>query len=113
MRPLFDENLSPTLVTRTADFTTSQHVREVGLRGGEDLAVWRWAQSAGFAIVSKDVDFADLAVRLGPPPKVIHLRLGNCTTPEVEAVLRAHIVEIKLFLTTNDVAVLSIERSPP
>ncbi len=113
MRLLFDENLSPTLVKRTADFATSQHAREVGLLGADDLVVWRWAKAGGYAIVSKDIDFTDLAVRMGPPPRVVHLRIGNCTTGEVEAVLRAHAPEIEAFLARDGAAVLSIERAVP
>lgn len=42
MRLLFDENLSPQLVRRLADvFPGSAHVRDCGLAGGADVAVWR------------------------------------------------------------------------
>jgi predicted nuclease of predicted toxin-antitoxin system len=40
--------------------------------------------------VTKDADFADLSTRLGPPPKVIWVRLGNCATQAVENVRRRH-----------------------
>ena len=39
--------------------------------------------------VSKDEDFNTLSVIRGSPPKVIWLQLGNCTTSQVESVLRA------------------------
>ena len=39
-------------------------------------------------IVSKDSDFAERSVLLGSPPKVIWLRAANCTTLEIESLLR-------------------------
>jgi predicted nuclease of predicted toxin-antitoxin system len=38
--------------------------------------------------VSKDSDFYERSVRVGAPPKVIWLRLGNCRTAAVEMLLR-------------------------
>ncbi len=45
--------------------------------------IWTHARDHGFVIVSKDEDFHRLSVLLGPPPKVIWIRLGNCTTEDV------------------------------
>jgi predicted nuclease of predicted toxin-antitoxin system len=41
--------------------------------------------------VTKDKDVAELAILRGAPPKVIWLRMGNCTTIAVERTLRANI----------------------
>ena len=40
------------------------------------------------AIVSKDEDFHQLSFLHGPPPKVVWVRLGNCTTSDIEHLLR-------------------------
>jgi predicted nuclease of predicted toxin-antitoxin system len=42
-----------------------------------DAQVWHYAQEHGLTIVSKDADFSDRVLLLGPPPRVIHIRLGN------------------------------------
>jgi len=85
MRLLFDENLSPRLAPRLADlFPDSTHVRDVGLKSADDPVVWDYARLKGFLIVSKDADIHDLSLVLGNPPKVIWLRLGNCSTTQVE-----------------------------
>jgi predicted nuclease of predicted toxin-antitoxin system len=71
---LFDQNLAPRLVARLADiFPASEHVRDVGLAAGDDLAVWEYAKAGGFAIVSKDADFRQLSFLYGSPPKVVWL----------------------------------------
>lgn len=85
MKLLFDQNLSHKLVRRLADlFPNSTHVREVGLKEAEDPVVWEYAKQQESVIVSKDADFHQRSFVLGFPPKVMWVRLGNCTTAEVE-----------------------------
>jgi predicted nuclease of predicted toxin-antitoxin system len=60
---LFDENLSPGLVSRLADlFPNSAHVHECGLGESSDTAIWAFAAREDFTIVSKDWDFHDQAL---------------------------------------------------
>ena len=83
--------LSPRLVEYLADlYADSAHVWQVGLDQASDLAVWNAARSRGFIIVSQDADFSDLSAMFGAPPKVIWIRRGNCSTREIEAMLRLH-----------------------
>jgi predicted nuclease of predicted toxin-antitoxin system len=42
-----------------------------------DSQVWSYAQQAGATIVTKDTDFADRVLLAVPPPRVIHIRVGN------------------------------------
>jgi predicted nuclease of predicted toxin-antitoxin system len=96
MRLLFDQNLAPGLVARLADlFPGSSHTERVGLAHATDDEVWEFARSSDFILVSKDADFGDLAALRGHPPKVLWLRLGNCTTAEVEALLRSSVEAIR------------------
>jgi predicted nuclease of predicted toxin-antitoxin system len=46
-----------------------------------------FATEQGFAIVSKDSDFRQRSILSGSPPKVIWLRIGNCTTARAEFML--------------------------
>lgn len=98
MKLLFDENLSHHLVGSLASlFPDSVHVRNVGLTRAEDRAIWSYALAHDHVIVSKDEDFAERALLEGPPPKVVWVQLGNCTTSTVEALLRAHAGELLAF----------------
>ena len=36
-------------------------------------------------------------MREGPPPKVVWVRLGNCSVDDVEAILRARLKELEQF----------------
>ena len=98
MKLLFDQNLSPRLVQSLASlYPDSTHVREVGLQEADDQKVWEFARNDGFTVVSKDSDFRQRSFLLGFPPKVIWLRLGNCTTSDIEHVLKQRETAIRKF----------------
>lgn len=98
MRLLFDQNLSHRLVSLLADiFPDSQHGRNVGLKEAEDAVIWDYARREGFVIVSKDTDFHQRSFLFGPPPKVIWVRLGNCSTRDVADLLRKYVNDIERF----------------
>jgi predicted nuclease of predicted toxin-antitoxin system len=98
MKLLFDHNLAPSLVMRLADlFPGSQHVYRVGLDQEDDLAIRDYARSNDFVIVTKDVDFSDMCVLLGFPPKIIWIRRGNCSVNAMEEILRRHHGDIESF----------------
>jgi predicted nuclease of predicted toxin-antitoxin system len=98
MKLPFDQNLSHRLVDQlAADFPGSQHVRSVGLARAPDPAIWAYAAAQGLAIVSKDSDFQQRAFLLGHPPKVVWVRLGNCSTAEVAALLRTRQADLLAF----------------
>jgi predicted nuclease of predicted toxin-antitoxin system len=93
-----DENLSHRLPGLLAlEFPGSQHVRDAGLAAASDPAVWAHAASQGFVIVSKDTDFQQRPLLFGHPPKVVWIRLGNCPTAAVVALLRARQADLLAF----------------
>ena len=109
MRLLFDQNLSFKLCQTIADlFPDSSHVRSHGLSEAADRALWEFAKANGFAIVTQDVDFAELTGLLGSPPKVIWLRAGNQTTATIAALLRRHARTIESFERDDSTACLEI-----
>jgi predicted nuclease of predicted toxin-antitoxin system len=109
MKLLFDENLSPKLASRLSDlFPNSLHVRDMGMNATIDPIVWNYAKDNDFMIVSKDADMHDLSLVYGNPPKVIWLRLGNCSTLQVETLLRRDFNAIQLFYEDETVSLLSL-----
>lgn len=91
MKLLFDENLSPKLPHLLATrFPGSAHVRECGLLGQTDKDVWEYALAHGFTIVSKDSDFQQRSLLYGHPPKLVWLRIGNCTRLQLLHLIMAH-----------------------
>ena len=103
--------MSDRLVARLADlYPDSAHVRDFGLERGDDEPVWSHAKLNGFTLVTKDDDFRQLCFLFGPPPKVIWVRLGNCTTADVEALLRARHSDVLNFAADASAAFLLLTR---
>lgn len=90
MKLLYDQNLSPRLVDCLADlYPESTHVYEIGLDRSDDSILWTYAQQHGFVIVIRDA-FNEISLIRGFPPKVLWIRRGNCSTREIETMLRSH-----------------------
>jgi predicted nuclease of predicted toxin-antitoxin system len=108
MKLLFDENLSHKLVRLLADlFPDSEHVRDVGLKSADDPIVWDYAKRHGLMIVSKDSDMHQRSFVFGYPPKVVWVRLGNCSTSDVERLIRKHYDSIKVFYEDQNASFLT------
>jgi predicted nuclease of predicted toxin-antitoxin system len=104
---ILDENLSRRLVDRLADlFPDSTHVAFEGLLQVPDARLWEYAKAGGFAIVTADADFYELATTFGPPPKVIWLRGCDYTTAVAEHLIRRQAIRVSEFLQDPDQAVL-------
>ena len=89
-------------------FKEGAQVRALGLDQASDNDIWEFARREGFAIVTLDADFADLAALRGAPPKVVWLRCGNQPTAIVERLLRDHAALIASFLASDDAACLEL-----
>jgi predicted nuclease of predicted toxin-antitoxin system len=81
-------------------------VSAVGLERANDESVWVHAIEQGYVIVSKDEDFHQMALVVGPPPKVVWVRLGNCSTEEIEQTIREGRDSIEAFVADDDAAFL-------
>ena len=110
MRLLFDEQLSEELVPLLADlFPGSLHVRLLGGQGAADLMIWEMAREHGCALVTKDEDFHRLSVLRGAPPKIVWLRLGNCTTTgEIAQLLRHRADDLRAFHRQEEATFLEL-----
>jgi len=104
---LFDENVSRKLLDRLSDlFPGSTHVILTGLQEASDAEVWQYAKTNGFAIVTADGDFYQMAVTLGPPPKVVWLRGCDYPTAVAERLIRSQVLRISEFIRNETQAVL-------
>lgn len=89
------------MVSLLADlFPNSVHVRDIGLKASDDIEVWNYAKTNDCMIISKDSDMHDRSFLFGYPPKVIWVRLGNCSTSDVEKLLGVILRILKLFTKT-------------
>ena len=103
MKLLLDQNLSPRLVAQLADvFAGSLHVRQAGLDRADDDAIWRFARDNGFAIVTKDSDFQERSQMAASAPRIVWIRRGNCSTQDIETMLRKHALQIAALERETD-----------
>jgi predicted nuclease of predicted toxin-antitoxin system len=89
-------------------FLNAQQAKRAGLERASDDDVWNYARREGFAIVTLDADFADIAALRGAPPKVIWLRCGNQSTATVEYILRNRAETIESFGKDDSAACLEL-----
>jgi predicted nuclease of predicted toxin-antitoxin system len=99
---VLDENIPPAvagfLARKRPDWVV-RHVRDIGLRGAPDAAVFDWAQRNESIVLTFDEDFADARMfPVGTHSGVIRLRVWPTTVEAVEAALD------RLLDTTEDPA---------
>lgn len=46
----------------------------------KDSKIWDYAKANDMTMITKDADFYHKIILSDPPPRVIHIRLGNMTT---------------------------------
>lgn len=103
MKLLFDQNISFRLVDKISGFfPEAQQVKQLGLTNATDREIWDFAKEKGYAIVTFDADFYELASVMGNPPKIIWLRTGNCTTDSLAKLLFERKEVIQDFLTLRE-----------
>ncbi|MFN0037433.1 MAG: DUF5615 family PIN-like protein [Saprospiraceae bacterium] len=112
MRLLIDQNISHRLKARIASaFPEVFHVKDLGLTDFPDPVIFEIARRDNFdAVLTLDEDFHNLVMERGAPPKIIWLRLGNCSTAVQAKAILDNAVIIEAFLNTELHEVLEIFR---
>lgn len=109
MKLLFDHNLSPALADRLSDaFPGSEHVFRLGMDKADDLAICEYAVENGYAVVTKDADYSELLSLRRTSTKIIWIRKGNCSTQEVDSLLRFHSEQINSLEGNESVELLML-----
>lgn len=80
MKFIVDAQLPPAL----ARFLTGLgeeaiHVLDAGLLEANDSEIWDFALNHDWIIISKDEDFPFRAAMIQSPPRIIWVRVGNCS----------------------------------
>lgn len=91
---LFDENL-PAVADLGAELPVV-HATALGERLS-DSALWAHAKQNDLVIVTKDADFSQRIILTSPPPRVVHLRIGNMRRRDFESWLRRVWPRIEAF----------------
>jgi predicted nuclease of predicted toxin-antitoxin system len=116
MRVLLNENIAPSLkaeFARISWLNAVLHVNEVSLASQDDVALWQWACTQPTLLVTKDKDFAFMALRKGVPPKVLLLRIGNASVRETWQAIKAQILTLQSFIARLHESLLIIDKVQP
>lgn len=71
---LIDANLP----YRFSLWNSTDYIHQFDIRfDAEDYEIWQYAKEQNLIIVTKDADFSERISLASPPPRVIHLRIGN------------------------------------
>ena len=109
MKLLFDQNISFRIMRLLPDsFAECRHVKSVELNNRNDSEIWQFAKQNGFAIVSFDSDFFDIATLRGFPPKIVWLRTGNLTTTEIAELIILNFSKIASFIDNSEQSCIEI-----
>ena len=83
----------------------------LGLNGLSDKEIYLKAKAAGNVIlISKNTDFPELISRLGAPPKLIHIKIGNCDNKILFRFIRKEIEQAIKLLTTFRIDIIELEQ---
>ncbi len=84
MRFLADAQLPPALVTLIADHGyLAEHVTDIGPGDAPDRALWACAIENDAVLITKDEDFATMALFETVSPTIIWIRTGNLRRREL------------------------------
>ena len=103
MKLLIDAQLPPALARAfTEAGFPARHVRDVDLTRASDDTLWAFARRQGYAIVSKDEEFAARWARGDRAVAVVWVRVPNCTTAALLARLVPSLAEIAALLDAGE-----------
>lgn len=93
-------SLSPWL---TATFGVEAYsVAYLGYREAEDEVIFQAARAAGAVVISKDADFLERLVRLGPPPQLLYVTCGNTSKARLVEILNRNFEQAHQMLLSGE-----------
>ncbi len=69
------------------------HIGDINLNMNDD-DIWNYAKEKSLTIITKDKDFSNRILFNDPPPKVIHLKIGNLKLKSLYTFLSKSLTEI-------------------
>lgn len=99
MKFLVDVNLPPRLCTWLESRShESEHLVDLNLLTATDSQIWDLGRIRGIVVISKDFDFYNRAILLGPPPQVVHVAVGNCSNTKLFEIFYARWLDVETAL---------------
>jgi predicted nuclease of predicted toxin-antitoxin system len=107
-----DTNISPAIAKWMNEHTgiSVKTSYSLSLHHLTDLHIYQRARAQGNVILlSKDADFPELISRLGSPPKLITLKIGNCDNRTLWDFLLPHIQKAFELLASSETDIIELD----
>lgn len=75
-------------------------VRDIDARMS-DTDIWKLALDNGYVLITRDADFYYRFLQASVSPKVIHIKLGNISLPELAIYFKGHWQKISKLLESH------------
>lgn len=110
MKLIIDQNISHRIIPQIIHlFNEVAHVRTLGLTNAPDIVIFRNAKQQGFdAVLTIDEDFENIILENSPPPKILWLRVHNCSTSHLAQIIENKIEIINQFLNDKELDCLEV-----
>jgi predicted nuclease of predicted toxin-antitoxin system len=109
-----DAHISPIIAKWMIKYTTLQvkSAYALSLYNLDDATIYNKAKEYGNVIlISKDADFPDIISRLGAPPKLINLKIGNCDNRTLWELIKPNLKSALDILVCSEIDIVEIEPS--
>lgn len=107
-----DVHISPIIAKWLEEYTgfTAKSAYTLSLYTLDDREIFQKTKEQGNVIlISKDTDFPDLISRLGSPPKLINVKIGNCDNRTLWSTLKPNIKEAIYLLMESDIDIVELD----
>jgi predicted nuclease of predicted toxin-antitoxin system len=108
IRLIADENISWSIKNLLKEWNILPANQILANQRISDFAIWQFAKSNNYQILTFDEDFTAIQTLYGFPPKIVWLRTGNLSTTEIASKLLNLEREIKAFLLDAEAGVFEI-----
>jgi len=85
------------------------HQRDLDAKAS-DTSIWQYAKLHGLTIITKARDYSDRILLLDPPPRIIHLRIGNMKLRDFHTLVSTHWEQVMEISKTHKLVVLFYDR---
>ncbi len=92
-------------------WNNENHIHQNDLNDeAKDSQIWEYAKNDNLTIITKDSDFSTKILTTLPPPKIIHIRLGNIKTKDFHTILFPLWDKVLELSKTNKLVTLYLDR---
>ena len=107
MRVLLDAQLLPSIAPWLAQRLQCEvdHLDGSPHAGAPDERIFSVHRLPGAVIFTKDQDFVELVSRLGPPPQIVWIRIGNSTNRVLRQAFESSLANVAALLAAGEAIV--------